>query len=258
MINIPTLKSFSKQDVLQAIKNDEIVLISEISEHEFKILCREIGDLNDRYGEFYDVVDTGEDYKTTNIPISQTREDTGVHTDSSARDYCPEYLSLFCANQGAFGGESYFVDMRSVFNDLKKYRPELLKYLSQDFYRDVVTPGAENNLENVRRNKFPIIRHDDSGLLEFRYMRYWIERAYKKLSLEHDLDSAHLDLLDSGQLDLLDSYLMNDKYRSTFMLKNNQAVIFKNSYFPHGRTKYEENKLNRRRLIRVWFDRMNW
>ena len=250
MINIPALKSFSKQEVLKALKKHEIVLIREISEHEFKTLCREIGALNDRYGEFYNVVDTGEDYKITNIPISQTREDTGVHTDSSAKDCSPEYLSLFCATQGSKGGESYFVDMRSVFIDLRKHEPTLLKYLACDFYRDVVTPGTENNLENVRRNKFPIIRYNDSELLEFRFMRYWIERAYKKLSLEHELDST--------QFDLLDSYLMNDKYRSAFMLENNQAIIFKNSFFPHGRTKYEENNSNKRRLIRVWFDQMKW
>ena len=243
---ITFVKDNKPENVLYHLKRDEIVLLDNISEGGFKNLCRDLGILNQRYGEFYQVVDTGQDYKTTNIPISQTREDTGVHTDSSAKNYNPQYVSLFCASQGETGGESYFVDMRALFFDLKNENIALLNYLTGDFYRDVVTPGTENNLENIKLNKFPIIKFKEDKLVEFRYMRYWIERAYKKLELEEELDSKNLDELDS--------YLISEKYKSRIQLKNNQAVIFNNSFYPHGRTSYQENQFLKRRFIRVWFD----
>ena len=216
----------------------------------FRKLCSELGGLNNRYDKFYEVVDSGENYQTTNIPISQTREDTKVHTDSSAKDYNPLYVSLFCVNQGVEGGESYFVDMRSIYDELKLNHKETIDYLSQDFYRDVITPGRENNLENIRQNKFPIIRFNHENLIEFRYMRYWIERAYQKLGCQDELESAHLDTLDS--------YLESEKYLQRIKLTTNQAIIFNNSYFPHGRDSYIDSPNKKRKMIRVWFNHINF
>jgi alpha-ketoglutarate-dependent taurine dioxygenase len=250
MLTIPVLGTYCKLSVLETLKNEEIVLLNNISEDAFKNLCREIGILNNRYGEFYNVVDTGQNYRTSNIPISQTREDTGVHTDSSAISYHPKYLSLFCVSPSESGGESYFVDMREVFFDISEHDPLLLEYLRQDFYRDVVTPGKENNLENIRANKFPIIKWSEDHLVEFRYMRYWIERGYQKLGQSHELEMSFLDRLDF--------YLENDKYRYQVRLAENQAIIFNNSYFPHGRTQYIEGLEQKRKFIRVWFDEINF
>ena len=48
------------------------------------------------YGRLYEVLDTGRSYRDEPIPVSKTRESTGVHTDSSNRAVCPRYIGLLC------------------------------------------------------------------------------------------------------------------------------------------------------------------
>ena len=248
--NIPILEFSSNLNLVDEIKSilqkNEFILIKNLDFENYQKTCRSLGKLNDRYGEFYEVIDSGIDYKSTNIPISQTREDTGVHTDSSAKVFNPNYVSLFCHNQGMAGGDSYFVDMRLVFEIMRKNDSGLIEYLCRDFYRDVITPGDINNIENIKKNKFPIIKIMDGHLSQFRYMRYWIERAYEKLNVQNELDKK--------MLDRLDEYLIDSQFRFQFKLNCHEAVIFNNNYFPHGRTQYLEDPINKRRLTRVWFE----
>ena len=241
-------KSNFDDELKSILKENEIVIIQQVDFENYKNLCRRIGKLNDRYGEFYEVVDSGQDYKLTNIPISQTKEDTGVHTDSSAKVFNPSYISLFCHSQGTEGGESYFVDMRSIFSQIKLHDPDLLDYLTNNFYRDVITPGDENNIQNIKLNKFPILTYQDDKLISFRYMRYWIERAYLKLNCRNELNVK--------MLDRLDCYLYDGKFRYQTKLEVNCAVFFNNNFYPHGRTQYIENPNFRRKLTRVWFEKI--
>ena len=55
----------------------------------YVVILRQLGQLNGRYGQLFDVVDQGVDHTTTNAPISKTKAATGMHTDSSDARYNP-------------------------------------------------------------------------------------------------------------------------------------------------------------------------
>ena len=46
----------------------------------YVVILRQIGQLNDRYGQLFDVVDRGVDHTKSNAPISKTKAATGMHT----------------------------------------------------------------------------------------------------------------------------------------------------------------------------------
>jgi hypothetical protein len=162
----------------------------------YRNLCNKLGTLNNRYGELYDVKDYGGNYKDSNIPVSQTHDTTGFHSDSSAIDYFPFYLVLLCIRPAISGGDSLLVNASNFLNSVKVEQKNLLKV---PVIRDIITPGKEYSLENLLKNKFPIL-NEDGPFTIFRYMRYWIERGHQKADIP--LSKEYIEVLNQ-----FDNYL---------------------------------------------------
>ena len=65
-----------------------------------------IGHVEDTYGALYDVTDLGESHLEKPIPVSQTKADTSIHTDSSRLETHPRWVGLVCIRQAPVGGGS--------------------------------------------------------------------------------------------------------------------------------------------------------
>ncbi len=200
----------------------------------------------DNYGRLFDVVDRGEDYKKSAVPVSMTRESTSFHTDSSARDTCPDRVGLLCLAPAVEGGESLVSSAVAVHEELRRSAPEMLRLLYRPYMRDVVTPGTERNLEAVRANRFPIYAYDERrGELVFRYMRYWIERA-------HEMVGEPLLADERAAFDLLDALLADARFASSFTLGRGEQLWVDNRLVAHNRTSFRDDPAAPRRLVRMW------
>ena len=210
-----------------------------------------MGKVNETYGRLYDVVDSGDSYQKKAIPVSQTRESTGLHTDSSRLGIVPDYVGLLCLRQGQRGGGSKVVSAVQAHEALRCRNPVLLEVLYRDFIRDVVTPGAERDPMTISENRFPIFQH--SGSLTMRYMRYWIESG-------HRIVGAPLLDEEVRAMDALDEELSREAHCVGFYLSPGDMLWVANRVIAHDRDAYTDAPEGRRWLQRQWVesDRNVW
>ena len=198
------------------------------------------------YGRLFDVKDRGEDYRTSAVPVSMTRESTSYHTDSSAKDVEPDHVGLLCLRPALRGGESLASSAVAVHEELRRRHPALLKVLYRDYLRDVVTPGTERNLDRIRENRFPVFRWDSARqALTFRYMRYWIERA-------HELAGEPLLAEETEAFDRLDELLADERFALGFTLQRGEMLWVNNRAVAHNRTGFVDDPVLPRTLVRMW------
>jgi alpha-ketoglutarate-dependent taurine dioxygenase len=204
------------------------------------------GDALTQYGRLFDVKDRGEDYRTSAVPVSMTRESTSFHTDSSARDVQPDYVGLLCLQAALQGGESLVSSAMAAHDALRVLAPESLALLYDDYFRDVVTPGTGRNLNSIRENKFPIYRYDPAvRRMTFRYMRYWIERA-------HSLLQQPLSEETIGAFDQLDALLCDPRFMISFTLQRGEMLWVDNRSMAHNRSAFVDDPDAPRTMVRMW------
>ena len=98
----------------------------------------EMGTVVETYGRLCDVADNGGSYKDKPIPVSRTRESTGMHTDSSSKTVCPRLIGLLCVRQALRGGNSRVVSAAAAHEQLRSRSLRLLERLYGEYVRDLV------------------------------------------------------------------------------------------------------------------------
>ncbi len=255
--HLPQLDQFARSIQQELFDGSGIVHLRGVPLEVDESVCRNfylalgqrIGNPIDRYGLVYEVTDTGRSYQTSRIPISQTNAETCFHTDSSAIDCLPDVIGLMCLRSGLSGGESQVVSIPAVYRRLAASHPQAISLLHQDYTRDIVTPGVEFSLENLRRNQFPIFSDQAQRGLTFRYMRYWIERGHQKAG----------SLLSAAQMaafDALDCTLNAEDLVLQFKLEAREILWINNCKIAHNRTEYKDHPEphKKRLLLRMWLE----
>jgi hypothetical protein len=202
-----------------------------------------IGDPIDTYGRLYDVKDTGASYRDNAIPVSQTRESTGMHTDSSGKDVLPCIVGLACVRQAREGGRSRVVSAAQAHETLRAEEPRLLARLYEDFVRDVITPGSDRDPKHVAKNRFPVFSYDHRLVL--RYMRYWIERGHARIGLPIDPEAVRA-------FDALDAALGAPEHVLEFRMAPGDLLFIDNTRVAHDRDAYREDPRASRLMLRLW------
>ena len=205
-----------------------------------------LGATIDTYGRLYDVRDTGASYRDRPIPVSQTRESTGMHTDSSGKHVRPGVVALACVRQAPEGGGSRVVSAAQAHEALRARAPRLLARLYDAYVRDVVTPGSDRAEEHVAANRFPIFDYD--GRLSLRYMRYWIEKGHARVG--EPLDPEAL-----AAFDALDAALEDPAHVLAFRMAPGDMLFLDNTTVAHDRDAYVDDPASPRLLLRLWLDR---
>jgi len=195
------------------------------------------------YGRLYDVVDSGRSYITEAIPVSQTNESTGVHTDSSNKGLCPRFIALLCIRPARVGGGSRITSALQAHESLRRDHPDALASLYEDHIRDLVTPGSTRNSDTIRANAFPVFSAPPGP--SFRYMRYWIERGHREAG--QPLPPERL-----RAFDLLDAALEHPDHVVRFRLEAGHMLFCDNTTVAHDRDAYETQTDAPRWLCRLW------
>jgi hypothetical protein len=189
------------------------------------------------------VKDLGGSSLDPSVRIYQTRERQTYHTDSS------DIVCLFCLQPAKSGGLSSLVSSVTIFNEMRRRRPDLLKVL----FAPIETDRRGEALEEQKPYfKIPVFSWH-KGLLSAIYQRQYIESARRFA------DVPPLTPLQIEALDLFDS-LANDPELHLFMeLQPGDIQIVHNHTILHDRTAFDDwpDAERKRHLLRLWLAPMN-
>ncbi|SKA03317.1 Taurine catabolism dioxygenase TauD, TfdA family [Enhydrobacter aerosaccus] len=184
------------------------------------------------------VRDLGLDVKDPNVRIYQTHERQTYHTDSC------DIVSLLCLKTAKSGGLSALVSSTTIFNEMRRRRPDLLKLLFQPLATDrrgEVPEGQKPYFE------IPVFNWHD-GFLSAIYQRQYIDSA------QRFPDAPRLTPQQVEALDMFDA-LTNDPKLHLFMeFRPGDVQFVHNHTLLHDRTAFEDwpEPERRRHLLRLW------
>ena len=184
------------------------------------------------------VKDLGRSSEDPNTRIYQTRERQTHHTDSC------DVVGLMCLQTAKSGGLSSLVSSTTIFNEMRRRRPDLLNVLLQPIETDRrgEVPEGSKPYFNI-----PVFNYHD-GLVSTIYQRQYIESARRFPGVKP------LSALQIEALDLFDQ-LANDPTLNLMMeLQPGDIQLVHNHTILHDRTAFEDypEPERKRHLLRLW------
>jgi len=184
------------------------------------------------------VKDLGRSGGDPHARIYQTRERQTYHTDSC------DVVALMCLQPAKTGGLSSLVSSVTIFNEMRRRRPDLLEVLFEPIATD-----RRGEISEEQRPYFNIPVFNWHGeLLSAIYQRQYIESARR---------FPEVPPLTSHQTEALDMFdaLANDPELHMFMeFQPGDAQLVHNHTLLHDRTAFEDwpEPERKRHLLRLW------
>ena len=180
----------------------------------------------------------GLDSTDPKVRIYQTSERQTFHTDSA------DVVGLLCLQPAKEGGRSLLVSANTVFNEMRKRRPDLLSLLLQPIATDRRGEVPEGMLPYLL---IPVFSYFADRLTPF-YQRQYIESA-QRFSDAPRLTAAHWEALD-----LFDEICNDPAFHLSMMLTKGDIQFVYNHAMLHDRTSFVdfEEVEKRRHLLRLW------
>jgi hypothetical protein len=184
------------------------------------------------------VNDLGRSSEDPNTRIYQTRERQTHHTDSC------DVVALMCLQKAKSGGLSSLVSSTTIFNEMRRRRPDLLRVLMAPIETDRRGEVPEGGKPYFT---IPVFNYHD-GLVSAIYQRQYIESARRFP------DVPPLTPIQIQALDLLDQLANDPKLNLTMEFEPGDVQLVHNHTIMHDRTAFEDYpELERKRhLLRLW------
>jgi Taurine catabolism dioxygenase TauD, TfdA family len=184
------------------------------------------------------VRDLGRSSEDPNTRIYQTRERQTFHTDSC------DVVGLLCLRTAKSGGLSGLVSSTTIFNEMRRRRPDLLNVLLQPIETDRrgEVPEGSKPYFNI-----PVFNYHD-GLVSASYQRQYIESARRFPGVKP------LSPLQVEALDLFDQLANDPKLNLMMELQPGDIQLVHNHTILHDRTAFEDypEPERKRHLLRLW------
>lgn len=189
------------------------------------------------------VRDLGYSSDDPNIRIYQTRERQTHHTDSC------DVVGLLCLRTAKSGGLSSLVSSTTIFNEMRRRRPDLLRVLMEPIETDRRGEVPEGSKPYFT---IPVFNYHD-GLVSAIYQRQYIESARR---------FPHVPPLTPQQIEALDllDQLANDPRLVLMMeFEPGDIQLVHNHTILHDRTAFEDydEPDRKRHLLRLWIAPLN-
>ena len=184
------------------------------------------------------VRDLGLDAQDPNVRIYQTSARQTFHTDSC------DIVALLCLKTARSGGLSALVSSTTIFNEMRRRRPDLLALLLQPIATDrrgEVAAGQKPYFE------IPVFNWHE-GRLSAIYQRQYIESA------QRFADAPRLTAAHREALDLFDVLADDPALNMTMEFKPGDVQFVHNHTILHDRTAFVDwpEPDRRRHLLRLW------
>jgi len=184
------------------------------------------------------VKDLGSSSSNPDVRIYQTHERQTYHTDSA------DIVCLLCLRPARSGGVSSLVSSITIFNEMRRRRPDLLKVLFEP-------------IETDRRGEVPEGQQPFFNIPVFSWYRGFLSAIYQRQYIESARRFDGVPPLTATQLEALDLFdsLANDASLHLFMeFQPGDIQIVHNHTILHDRTAFEDwpEPDRRRHLLRLW------
>ena len=184
------------------------------------------------------VRDMGMTSNDPNVRIYQTKERQTFHTDST------DVVGLLCLSTAKSGGLSLLVSSNTIFNEMRKLRPDLLPFLMGPIATDrrgEIPPGM------LPYYLIPVFNYYE-GYLTAIYQRQYIESAQRFPDAPR-LTPEHIDALN-----LFDELANEPKLNFSMKLETGDMQFVYNHTLLHDRTGFEDwpEPDKKRHLLRLW------
>ena len=172
------------------------------------------------------------------VRVYQTNERQTFHTDSC------DVVGLLCLQTARVGGESLLVSSTTIFNEMRRRRPDLLALL--------LAPIATDRRGEVPPGRQPFyaipVFHWYEGHLSALYQRQYIDSAQRFADAPR-LTSAHVEALD-----LFDALANDPALHLSMTLAPGDVQLVHNHTLLHDRTAFVDwpEPERRRHLLRLW------
>jgi hypothetical protein len=176
------------------------------------------------------------------VRIYQTRERQTFHTDSC------DIVGLLCLQVARSGGDSALVSSTTLFNEMRRRRPDLAALLFQPMATDrrgEVAPGQAPFFESPVFNWWP---RGPDGSLSAIYQRQYLESA------QRFADAPRITPQIREALDLFDALSNDPALHFLMRLEVGDIQLVHNHTLLHDRTAFEDwpDTERRRHLLRLW------
>ncbi|MFI5201172.1 MAG: TauD/TfdA family dioxygenase, partial [Candidatus Kapaibacterium sp.] len=184
------------------------------------------------------VRDMGMTSRDTNVRIYQTKERQTFHTDST------DVVGLLCLATAKSGGLSLLVSSNTLFNEMRKRRPDLLPRLLEQIATD-----RRGEIPNGMLPYYliPIFNYYE-GYLTAIYQRQYIDSAQRFPDAPR-LTPDHVEALN-----LFDELANSPELNFSMKLENGDMQFVYNHTLLHDRTAFEDwpEAAQKRHLLRLW------
>ena len=184
------------------------------------------------------VKDLGRSSTDPNTRIYQTNERQTHHTDSC------DVVGLLCLRAAKSGGLSNLVSSTTIFNEMRRRRPDLLRVLL-----DPIETDRRGEVPEGGKPYFTIpVFNYAHGLVSAIYQRQYIESARRFPGV------APLTPEQIEALDLLDQLANDPKLNLMMELEPGDIQLVHNHTILHDRTAFEDHPEpeRKRHLLRLW------
>ncbi len=184
------------------------------------------------------VRDLGRSGLDPNARIYQTRERQTHHTDSC------DVVGLLCLRAAKCGGLSSLVSSTTIFNEMRRRRPDLLRVLL-----DPIETDRRGEVPEGGKPYFSIpVFNWHEGLLSAIYQRQYIESARRFPGV------GPLSAIQIQALDLFDELANDPSLNLTMELEPGDMQFVHNHTILHDRTAFEDflEPERKRHLLRLW------
>ena len=184
------------------------------------------------------VRDLGRSSDDPNTRIYQTRERQTHHTDSC------DVVALMCLQKAKQGGLSSLVSSTTIFNEMRRRRPDLLRVLMEPIETDRRGEVPEGSKPYFT---IPVFNYH-KGLVSAIYQRQYIESA-RRFPGVPPLTAQQIEALD-----LLDQLANDPKLNFTMEFEPGDIQLVHNHTILHDRTAFEDypEPERKRHLLRLW------
>ena len=189
--------------------------------------------MGERLGHVINVTDTD-----PHARAYRNRSELSPHSDPG------DLLSFLCIRPAMTGGVSRFVSSLSVFEEIRRERPDLLVVLARGFrYHRFGEEGPGD--DPVTPHRVPVFS-ECNGLVSGRYVR-----EYVKIAADED-PSIVLTNTDNEAISLLETTANQPDLALDFTMAAGEAVVANNFTVFHARTAFTDDPDRRRHLLRLW------
>ena len=177
------------------------------------------------------------------VRIYQTNERQSFHTDSS------DIVGLLCLKKARTGGESLLVSAVTIFNEMRRARPDLLKLLFDPIATD-------------RRGEVPAGMKPYFSIPVFNWYQDYLTVIYQRQyidSAQRFEDAFRLTPKHIEALDMFDELANDPGLNLSMRLEPGDMQFVYNHGLLHDRTAFEDwpSAEDRRHLLRLWLSSPN-